>query len=181
MQELRRETTGAAVDPDQIGEDRLARALSEHVTAIAAIAPMLCEPDVRTTQVSQLLHGHIALVVERKGLWLHVKGADKYAGWVHRGYVVTMPEPVPPLSETGWNDPRPLSLGCTVRDKHGATRKLPLGALVTEGQERFGGLAMTLEERRHSFPPAADSITATAMTYFEGTSYEWGGGDAVGL
>lgn len=175
MQELRRETTGAAVDPDQIGEDRLARALSEHVTAIAAIAPMLCEPDVRTTQVSQLLHGHIALVVERKGLWLHVKGADKYAGWVHRGYVVTMPEPVPPLSETGWNDPRPLSLGCTVRDEHGATRKLPLGALVTEGQERFGGLAMTLEERRHSFPPAADSITATAMTYFEGTSYEWGG------
>ncbi len=149
--------------------------MSEHVTAIAAIAPMLCEPDVRTTQVSQLLHGHIALVVERKGLWLHVKGADGYAGWVHQGYVVTMPEPVPPLSETGWNDPRPLSLGCTVRDEHGATRKLPLGALVTDGQDRFGGLAMTLDERRHNFPPAADSITATAMTYFEGTSYEWGG------
>jgi hypothetical protein len=149
--------------------------LSESVTAIAAIAPMLCEPDVRTTQVSQLLHGHIAHVVERKGLWLHVKGADEYPGWVHQGYVVTMPEPVPPLSETGWDDPRPLSLGCTVRDEHGATRKLPLGALVTEGQERFGGLAMTLDERRKSFPPAADSITASAMTFFEGTSYEWGG------
>jgi gamma-D-glutamyl-L-lysine dipeptidyl-peptidase len=175
VQELRRETTRAAVDTEPLTEDRLARALSEHVTAIAAIAPMLCEPDVRTTQVSQLLHGHIALVVERKGLWLNVKGADGYPGWVHQGYVVTMPEPVPPLSETGWNDPRPLSLGCTVRDEHGATRKLPLGALVTEGQERFGGLAMTLDERRRSFPAAADSITATAMTYFEGTSYEWGG------
>jgi hypothetical protein len=149
--------------------------LSESVTAIAAIAPMLCEPDVRTTQASQLLHGHIAEVVERNGLWLHVKGADGYAGWVHQGYVVTMPEPVPPMSETGWDDPRPLSLGCTVRDEHGATRKLPLGALVTEGQERFGGLAMTLEERRKSFPPEADSITASAMTFFEGTSYEWGG------
>jgi hypothetical protein len=175
VQELRRETTRAAVDTKPLTEDRLAGALSEHVTAIAAIAPMLCEPDVRTTQVSQLLHGHIALVVERKGLWLSVKGADGYPGWVHQGYVVTMPEPVPPLSETGWNDPLPLSLGCTVRDEHGATRKLPLGALVTEGQERFGGLAMTLDERRQSFPPAADSITATAMTYFEGTSYEWGG------
>jgi hypothetical protein len=175
VQKLRREETGAAIDAEPHKEDRLARALSEHVTAIAAIAPMLCEPDVRTTQVSQLLHGHIALVVERKGLWLHVKGADGYAGWVHQGYVVTMPEPVPALSETGWNDPRPLSLGCTVRDEHGATRKLPLGALVTEGQERFGGLAMTLDERRHSFPAKADSITATAMTYFEGTSYEWGG------
>ena len=136
---------------------------------------MLCEPDVRTTQGSQLLHGHIAQVVERNGLWLHVKGADTYPGWVHQGYVVTMPEPVPPLSETGWDDPRPLSLGCTVRDEHGATRKLPLGALVTEGQERFGGLAMTLDERRRSFPAAPDSITASAMTFFEGTSYEWGG------
>ena len=175
MQGVPREAPRAADGANQNGEDRLARALSESVTAIAAIAPMLCEPDVRTTQVSQLLHGHIAHVVERNGLWLHVKGADGYPGWVHQGYVAAMPEPLPSLSETGWNDPRPLSLGCTVRDEHGATRKLPLGALVTEGQERFGGLAMTLEERRNNFPPAADSITATAMTYFEGTSYEWGG------
>ena len=172
---MSRETSRAADDAQQFDEDRLAGALNEHVTAVAAIAPMLCEPDVRTTQVSQLLHGHIAEVVERSGLWLHVKGADGYPGWIHQGYVVTMPEPVPSLSHTGWNDPRPLSLGCTVRDEHGATRKLPLGALVTEGQERFGGLAMTLDERRKAFPPAADSITASAMTFFEGTSYEWGG------
>jgi hypothetical protein len=169
------ETSGATSDARQVDEGRLAGALSEHVTAIAAIAPMLCEPDVRTTQVSQLLHGHIALVMERKGLWLHIKCADGYPGWVHQGYVVTVPEPVPELSETGWNDPRPLSLGCTVRDEHNATRKLPLGALITAGQERVGGLAMTLEERRQSFPPNPDSITASAMTYFEGTSYEWGG------
>jgi gamma-D-glutamyl-L-lysine dipeptidyl-peptidase len=175
LQVMSRKAPRAAADAGQVGQDRLARALSESVTAIAAIAPMLCEPDVRTTQVSQLLHGHIAQVVERNGLWLHVKGADGYPGWVHQGYVVTMPEPVPPISQTGWDDPRPLSLGCTVRDEHGATRKLPLGALVTEGQERFGGLAMALDERRKSFPPAADSITASAMTYFEGTSYEWGG------
>ncbi len=149
--------------------------MTESVTAVAAIAPMLFEPDVKTTQVSQLLHGHIAQVVERNGLWLHVKGADAYTGWIHQGYVVTMPKPAPPLSQTGWHDPRPLSLNCTVRDEHGATRKLPLGALVTEGQERFAGLAMTLEERRNAFPPAADSITASAMTFFEGTSYEWGG------
>jgi len=170
-----REASRATADADQFNQDRLAGALTESVTAVAAIAPMLFEPDVKTTQVSQLLHGHIAQVVERNGLWLHVKGADAYTGWIHQGYVVTMPEPVPPLSETGWHDPRPLSLNCTVRDEHGATRKLPLGALVTEGQERFAGLAMTLEERRNAFPPAADSITASAMTFFEGTSYEWGG------
>jgi hypothetical protein len=175
VQDVPSETARATADTQHFDEDRLAGALTESVTAIAAIAPMLCEPDVRTTQVSQLLHGHIAQVVERQGLWLHVKGADEYTGWIHQGYVVTMPEPVPPLSESGWNDPRPLSLNCTVRDEHGATRKLPLGALVTEGQERFGGLAMTLAERRSAFPPAADSITASALTFFEGTSYEWGG------
>jgi hypothetical protein len=175
VQDVPSEAARATADSQHFDEDRLAGALTESVTAIAAIAPMLCEPDVRTTQVSQLLHGHIAQVVERQGLWLHVKGADEYTGWIHQGYVVTMPEPVPPLSESGWNDPRPLSLNCTVRDEHGATRKLPLGALVTEGQERFGGLAMTLAERRNAFPPAPDSITASAMTFFEGTSYEWGG------
>ncbi len=175
VQGLRSETTGAAIGAGQTDEDRLARALSESVTASAAIAPMLCEPDVRTTQVSQLLHGHVARVIERKGLWLHVKGADAYPGWVHQGYVVTVPDTGESLAHTGWDDPRPLSLGCTVREEHGATRKLPLGALLTDGQERVGGLAMTLEERRKSFPPAADSITASAMTFFEGTSYEWGG------
>jgi cell wall-associated NlpC family hydrolase len=175
LQGLRGKTTRAADDAEYTKKDRLARALSECVTAIAAIAPMLCEPDVRTTQVSQLLHGHVAQVIERRGLWLNIKCADQYAGWVHQGYVVTIPEPVPALAETGWNDPRPLSLGCTVRDERGATRKLPLGALITEGQERFSGLAMTLEERRASFPAEPDSITASAMTFFEGTSYEWGG------
>lgn len=175
LQIMPSETTRAAVGTEQVDEDRLAGALSESVTAVAAIAPMLCEPDVRTTQVSQLLHGHIAEVVERNGLWLHVRGADGYPGWVHQGYVVTMPDPVPPPTKTGWDDARPLSLGCTVRDEHGATRKLPLGALITEGQDRVGGLAMTLEERRNAFPPLADSITASAMTFFEGTSYEWGG------
>ena len=174
MQELRRETPRAA-DTSRPAEDGLAGALSESVTAIAAIAPMLCEPDIKTTQASQLLHGHIAQVMERRGLWLHVRGADGYDGWVHSGYVGFMPEPAPPADQTGWDDPRPLSLGCTVRDEHGATRKLPLGALITEGEERFGGLSMTLEERRHAFPPLADSITASAMTFFEGTSYEWGG------
>ena len=98
LQVVPRETPRAADDAEQLDEDRLARALSESVTASAAIAPILCEPDVRTTQVSQLLHGHIAQVVERKGLWLHVKGADAYPGWIHQGYVVTMPEPVPPPS-----------------------------------------------------------------------------------
>jgi hypothetical protein len=175
VQGLRGQATGTAIAANETHQDRLARALSESVTASAAIAPMLCEPDVRTTQVSQLLHGHVALVIERNGLWLNVKSADSYSGWVHQGYVVTIPDSSETLAHTGWDDPRPLSLGCTVRDEHGATRKLPLGALITEGEERFGGLAMALEERRNNYPAAADSITASAMTYFEGTSYEWGG------
>jgi hypothetical protein len=152
----------------------LARALSDRVTAVAAIAPMLCEPDVRTTQVSQLLRGHVAELIAREGLWLRVKGGDEYEGWIHQGYVAGIPDSGAPLI-TGWNDCRPLSLGCTVRDPAGATRKLPLGALITDGEQRTAGLAMTLEERRQTFPATGDAITASAQTYFEGTSYEWGG------
>lgn len=148
--------------------------MSERVTAAAAIAPMLWEPDVRTTQVSQLLRGHTAEVVARQGLWLRVQSGDGYHGWIHQGYVASVPPGDVPWT-TGWDDPRSLSLGCAVRDSNGATRKLPLGALIADGEQRTSGLAMTLEERRLTFPPTGDAITATAQTYFEGTSYEWGG------
>lgn len=135
---------------------------------------MLCEPDVRSTQVSQLLRGHAADVVARQGLWLRVQSGDEYEGWVHQGYVASIADTSEALI-IGWDDPRPLSLGCTVRDPNGATRKLPLGALITNGEARTSGLAMTLEERRRTFPATGDSITASGQTYFEGTSYEWGG------
>lgn len=148
--------------------------MSERVTAVAAIAPMLFEPDVRTTQVSQLLRGHVADVVGRQALWLRVRSGDRYEGWIHQGYVAGVPESDAPLL-TGWDDPRPLSLGCAVRDSSGSTRKLPLGALIASGEERTSGLAMALEERRQTFPGTGNAITATAQTYFEGTSYEWGG------
>lgn len=170
---LGRGRDGTAV-PLGVAANRMAGALSERVTAVAAIAPMLCEPDVRTTQVSQLLRGHAAEVVSRQGLWLRVRSGDAYEGWIHQGYVANIEESDAELT-TGWDDPRPLSLGCTVRDLSGATRKLPLGALVTDGEQRTSGLAMTLEERRQTFPGTGDAITASAQTFFEGTSYEWGG------
>ncbi len=141
---------------------------------MAAIAPMLAEADVRATQVSQLLRGHGAEVISRQGFWIRVRSGDGYEGWVHQGYVGSLPDCEEPLL-TGWNDSRPLSLGCSVRDSNGSTRKLPLGALITNNEVRTSGLAMTLEERRATFPPTGDAITASAQTYFEGTSYEWGG------
>lgn len=148
--------------------------MSDRVTAVAAIAPVLIDPDVRTTQVSQLLRGHVAEVIARQGVWLRIRSADDYEGWVHQGYLMNIPNGDGKLG-CGWDDPRPLSLGCSVRDAAGAVRKLPLGALVADGEERIGGLAMNLDDRRRNFSPTGDAITATAMTYFEGTSYEWGG------
>ncbi len=135
---------------------------------------MLCEPDVRTTQISQLLRGHLAEIITRQGMWLRVKSGDAYQGWIHQGYVASVADSGEAVM-TGWDDPRALSLGCTVRDATGSTRKLPLGALITEGEARTAGLAMTLEERRRTFPNNGDAITASGQTYFEGTSYEWGG------
>src|SRR5947209_17498886 len=134
---------------------------------------MLVEPNVRTTQVSQLLRGHAAEVLTRDSVWVQVRTGDCYEGWIHQGYVQSIPGDGPLLR--GWDDPRPLSLGCTVRDATGAVRKLPLGALLAEGEQRTSGLAMVLEERRKSFAPTGEAISATAVTYFESASYEWGG------
>jgi hypothetical protein len=154
--ELRGKRRHGSVRSDRGATHRVAGALSERITAAAAIAPMLIEPDVRTTQVSQLLRGHAADVISREGFWLRVRSGDSYEGWIHQGYVKGVPDASRPLT-TGWDDPDPLSLGCTVRDASGSTRKLPLGAILNTGEERTAGLAMTLEERRRTFPGTGDA------------------------
>ena len=54
--------------------------------ARAAIAPVLAEPRVRAEQVTQLVLGETAAVVERTGDWRRVcTHVDGYDGWVQYG------------------------------------------------------------------------------------------------
>jgi gamma-D-glutamyl-L-lysine dipeptidyl-peptidase len=156
-------------------DSRLAGALIERfITARSAIAPMLAEPNVLSTQISQFLHGHDALVLETSNDWLLVRGADQYEGWVHEAYFNERNGDASGLI-SGWKSDRPMSLGCVVTETDGQLRKLPLGALLSEGDSVQEGKVVSGEERQALFPCDGSAITETAISYFEGTYYQWGG------
>lgn len=145
---------------------------SRYVRARTPIAPVLREPRAAATQETQILYGHSAEVVETEGKWLKVRGADGYGGWMHDGFCEAADGPE--LGEWGWSSECLLSMGCGVRDAHGVTIDLPLGALIRSGQ-CVSGRSMDLARRREVFPPETDAIAASATGLFQGTYYQWGG------
>ena len=55
----------------------------------APIAPVLADASLRSEQVTQLVLGETAAVLERRAEWFRARhDADGYEGWVHSGYVV---------------------------------------------------------------------------------------------
>lgn len=140
--------------------------MSERVIVRSAVAPLNAEPRLSSEQVSQALAGHSLAVQERQGAWLRVRARDGYEGWVNAGYTEA--------SARDHGESR-VSLGCTVRDAQGHRRVLPLGALLSDDHHVDEGAALTPSEMRAHFPRAADAVARTALQYFEGTPYEWGG------
>lgn len=135
---------------------------------------MLAEPNVLSTQISQFLHGHDALVLETNEDWMRVRGADQYEGWVHEAYF-TIRNGTSSGLPSGWKSGRPMSLGCVVREMDGQLRKLPLGALLCEGDSVQEGNIISPDERKSMFPTNGEAITESAIKFFEGTYYQWGG------
>jgi hypothetical protein len=132
----------------------------------AAIAPLLQEPRIASQQISQRLAGSRIQVLEELGDWLRVRGDDEYEGWMHRGYVA--------LDEDPASDAR-VSLGCVVRSPAGITRPLPLGARLAADERVVDGDAIGERERRERFPATIEAIVDSALRFFVGTSYQWGG------
>ena len=135
------------------------------------IVPLLAEPRASASQVTQLLYGHFASVLDRQGNWLLLRGADGYEGWTHEGYL----EPRDADGELPWmwDEDVEVSVGCSVRDEKGATLDLPLGAVVRG--KPLAGRSMDLGRRRKTFASSPDAIVASAAGFFQGTYYQWGG------
>jgi cell wall-associated NlpC family hydrolase len=133
----------------------------------AAIAPLQAAPAPSSEQVSQRLAGHRLTIVEEKDPWIRVRGQDAYEGWMHRGYV----------GVGGAEEYRRqrMSLGCIVRNSRGWSRPLPLGALVPDDAVLEGGEAVDAAELPKRFPREAGAITRSALRFFAGTPYQWGG------
>jgi gamma-D-glutamyl-L-lysine dipeptidyl-peptidase len=133
----------------------------------AAIAPLQAQAAASSEQVSQRLAGHRLTVLEEKEPWLRVRGHDEYEGWVHRGFLSA--------DGTARYERQRTSLGCVVRDPRGWPRPLPLGALVPDDAALESGEAIDATELSGRFPRDADAVPRSALRFYTGTPYQWGG------
>lgn len=151
------------------------------VAARAALVPLQAEPSLRAEQVSQLVLGESAAVLEVSGEWRRVRcELDGYLGWVHSGYLVELA----PDAAAAWRaDAAGWSLGAVAR-AGGDLVRLPLRArvaLVRQGLRLPDGRLATLAAGE---VPAAAEVCRKAATQpperwalerFAGAPYLWGG------
>jgi gamma-D-glutamyl-L-lysine dipeptidyl-peptidase len=157
------------------------------VIARAAIAPVLAEPRVRAEQVTQLVLGETAAVVDNSGEWRRVCTTfDGYDGWIHSGYLTQVDDSVAEqwrARATGWSEGAVLRIGQVKlslplrarAELAGETVELPDGrhGTVTEGGIR---------EMSHTITAAkARAPERWALDHFEGSPYQWGGVTPLGV
>ena len=132
----------------------------------SALAPLNGEHRVSAPQISQLVAGQVVALLEQSSDWWKVRGPDDYEGWMHTGYLEASDG-----DEQNWR----LSLGATVRENTGIVRNLPLNARIAADVELLNGTAINANEVARRFPKNAPAIVDSAVTFFAGASYLWGG------
>lgn len=157
------------------------------VIARSAVAPLFAAASLRTEQVSQLVLGETAEVLETSGTWHRVRTAtDGYEGWIHAGYLLEVDDAAAArwrAEADGW------SVGAEVETATGR-RRLPVRAraALEHGRVRLpDGQAGPLVTG-HVLP--ADELIREAgavppeqwaAQVFAGTRYEWGGVTEFGV
>lgn len=147
----------------------------------AAVAPVLAGPTVRAEQLTQLVLGETASIVERTGEWRRVcTHADDYNGWVHAGYLIEVDDSSAEewrSRATGWSEGALVRLG-------GAHLLLPLRARVVLEDEvvvlpdghqgRLAGGSVR-DMSQVVLAARAKAPERWAAEHFLGSPYEWGG------
>ncbi len=158
------------------------------VLAITAVVPLLSEPRLQSAQVTQLVLGEAAELLETSGAMLRVRSClDAYEGWLHRGYVTVTPmgEAEAWLVNAAWSEGALLACrdGTQLRAHHRAR-------LVMEGHGRVRlPRGETAEIVVGKVSPYSEVIIATsaqspeqwAWSAFGGTPYLWGGITSGGI
>jgi hypothetical protein len=151
------------------------------IIARAPVAPVLAQPGVRAEQVTQLILGETAAVVERNGDWRRVcTYADDYDGWIHSGYLSEVGDAAAGewrSRAAGWSEGAVVLVG-------GAQIALPLRArlvledevvILPDGRQGrvIGGSARQMSEVVTE--ARAKAPERWALEYFLGSPYQWGG------
>ena len=161
--------------------------MSGAVVARAAIAPVFADATLRAEQVTQLVLGETADVLESAGTWRKIRtGLDRYVGWVHTGYCTEMDD----AAADAWRqDAEGWSHGSVVRIGEERVR-LPLraraaleGELVRLPGGRRGRLVEgTIFSADETAAAArAQAPERWALEHFAGAPYEWGGVTPYGV
>lgn len=159
----------------------------------AALAPVLREPGIHATTVSQYVLGHRLDLLRQRDRWWHVRGEDGYIGWVHEGYLLRGENDWAVAWERGIGGEPVVSLGGTLLDEEERPfARLPWGArLVREGAGRYrlpdgrigrlpeGAEIVAADRLLDRFPPRGESVARTARRWL-GAPYIWGGVVATG-
>ena len=151
----------------------------------APVAPVHADASLRAEQVTQLVLGETATVLERRADWLRVRtDIDSYEGWVHEGYAIcTAQAPRWREAATGWSD------GARV-DVDGVGVRLPLrsrvvleGSVVRLPGDRVGrvvkGSVREADEVRET--SVGRRPDEWAWSHFGGAPYQWGGVTPLGV
>lgn len=151
------------------------------VVARAAIAPVLAQPSVRAEQVTQLILGETADVVERQGEWRRVcTHSDGYGGWIHVGYVRELEKSLADdwrSRATGWSEGGILRVD-------GRQMALPVrarvalengGAVLPDGRRGQFADSSIRELKKVIASARAQTPERWAGEHFVGTPYQWGG------
>jgi gamma-D-glutamyl-L-lysine dipeptidyl-peptidase len=146
-----------------------------------AVAPLLATASVRAEQVTQLVLGETASIIEHSGEWRRISThGDSYSGWVHSGYLQELDEGA--VAEwrsraQGWSD------GALIRID-GSNVALPLRARVIleastvilpdgrRGRVSAGTVRQLSEVRAEAGSKAPERW---AVERFFGSPYLWGG------
>jgi len=95
-----------ANDQELVDKVELIPAAADDPAAIvtAALAPLERDPKVSAARVSEVLHGEVLDVLERREEWLRIRAPDGYIAWLRRDTLRPARRIGP---KTGRNAPRP--------------------------------------------------------------------------
>ncbi len=151
------------------------------VVAHAAVAPLYREASLRTEQVTQLVLGETADILETVGTWHRVRTfVDRYEGWAHAGYLLE----VSPTEAARWRERADGWSGGAEVETEVGRRRIPVRARVAivHGRVELPDGASGQLLQGHVLPASEMIAEAAALPAeewaartFAGTPYQWGG------